>query len=440
MTEVVVGRELPLWYRDAKFGLFVHWTVGSVPAFAPLGKDPFALAREEGEFAAFARTPYAEWYWNSASIPGSPAALHHERVWNGCDYGVFVERFFDAARGWDPLRWERLMRASGARYCVMVTKHHDGVLLWPSDLPNPHRGAAWSSPRDLVGECAAAARRAGLRFGAYYSGGLDWTFGGLGIDGWRKLFSAIPQSDAYREYANAHYRELVRRYAPDVLWNDIGYPGGAGAATPLVDEFYAANPDGVVNDRFDLIGVVQGTMHADFRTVEYSSGGAPAGRSFEVCRGIGASFGYVADESEDRCIAVHDLVRLLVDTVADGGNLLLNIGPMPGGEVPWMQASRVLALGEWLAVNGDAIYASRPHPLGRLATDDGTPVRLTSGADGAAYAIVCGRTASERVRIEGLPPGQVQLLGHRGALRREADAVMLPARPSEHAVFTLRIS
>lgn len=430
---------VPDWYRDAKFGLFSHWTVGSVPAFAPTGKDPFTLAREEGEEKAFSHTPYAEWYWNSINIPGSPAAEHHERVWGDCDYSVFVERFMDAANHWDPRRWQTLMAMSGARYCVAVTKHHDGVLMWPSDVPNPTRGESWSSKRDLVGECAAAARGAGLRFGVYYSGGIDWTFQGLGIRNWRSLFEAIPQDDVYHEYADAHWRELIARYQPDVLWNDIGYPGFGAGAAGVIAEFYNTNPDGVVNDRFDVLGVMNGTSHADFRTPEYTTVVDDASAMFEVCRGIGTSFGYTESEGDDTYLSTTDLVQMFVNIVADGGNLLLNFGAMPGGEIPWAQQLRILGLGQWLAVNGLAIYGSRPFEQSRLRTNDGLDVRLTRGADGAVYAMVCGRPESRRIVIDGLPAGDVRLLGSTGSLQRTGDAVELPTRPDETPVWTLRI-
>lgn len=442
--ESLARHQVPSWYRDAKFGLFSHWTVGSVPAFAPVGRDPFTLAREEGEEKAFSHTPYAEWYWNSINIEGSPAAEHHARVWGNCDYSVFVDRFLDAARGWDERRWQDLMARSGARYCVAVTKHHDGVLMWPSDTPNPHRGQSWSSKRDLVGDCARAARSAGLRFGVYYSGGLDWTFQGAGIRNWASLFAAIPQDDVYREYADTHWRELMARYQPDILWNDIGYPRfGAGAASVIAD-FYNANPDGVVNDRFDVLGVMNGTAHADFRTPEYSTdvtpGSGDATTMFEVCRGIGTSFGYVAAEDDSTYLSIPDLITMFVNIVADGGNLLLNFGAMPGGEIPWSQQMRILAMGQWLSVNGDAIYGSRPFEASRLRTDDGIDVRMTRGADSAVYAMVCGRASDRDVVIEDLPAGDVHLLGHRETLRRSGDTVTLPTRPDDSPVWTLRIS
>ena len=119
--ESLSTRQIPKWFLDAKFGVFAHWTVGSVPSFAPTGKDPFTLAREEGEAKAFSHTPYAEWYWNSISIPGSPPAEHHAKVWGNCEYDVFVERFLEASQNWDPAHWQQVLAASGAKYCVMVT-------------------------------------------------------------------------------------------------------------------------------------------------------------------------------------------------------------------------------------------------------------------------------------------------------------------------------
>jgi len=438
--ESLRGRALPKWYDDAKFGIFAHWTVGSVPSFAPMGRDPFTLAREEGEEAAFAQTPYAEWYQNSIAIPGSPAAEYHEKVLGSPDYATFVDSFLAQSVDWKADQWRDLFRASGAKYCVFVTKHHDGVLLWPSDVPNPVHGERWQSKRDLVGECASAARDAGLRFGVYYSGGIDWTFQGLGIKSWSTLFGAIPQDDAYLEYADLHWRELMARYRPDVLWNDIGYPRFGEGAAPLIADFYNSNPDGVVNDRFDMLGVIGGRTHADFLTPEYTTEPMASGRKFEVCRGIGTSFGYMQYEDDTTYMPIPDLIRMFVDIVADGGNLLLNVGAMPGGYVPWAQQVRVLAMGQWLSVNGSAIFGSRPHEQARLVTDEDLPVRLTRGADGATYAMVCGRPGSATVRIDGLPSGDVVALSNGARVRRDGDRLILPVRPDDTPVWTLRIS
>jgi len=431
---------VPRWYDDAKFGLFAHWTVGSVPSFAPMGRDPFTLAREEGEEVAFSHTPYAEWYWNSISIPGSPAETYHREVLGNPDYSTFVDTFLNRAQDWDASHWRDVFKRSGAKYCVFVTKHHDGVLLWPSDVPNPHHGEKWQSKRDLVGECATAARDAGMRFGVYYSGGIDWTFQGLGIKSWATLFAAIPQDDAYLEYADAHWRELIQRYQPDVLWNDIGYPKFADGANPLIADFYNGNPDGVVNDRFDMLGVIQGRHHTDFTTPEYTTRPMDANKKFEVCRGIGTSFGYMQFEDDSTYMATDELITMLVNIVADGGNLLLNFGAMPGGYIPWAQQIRIIGMGQWLETNGAAIYGSRPYEQSTLTTDEGATVRLTAGSDGAVYAMVCGRPSSATVTISGLPSGDVSLLSSRGSVTRRGDTVVLRVRPDDTPVWTLRIA
>lgn len=437
--ESLLSRSLPRWFDSAKFGIFVHWYVSTVPAYAPVTDDPFTLARERGERTAFLESPYAEWYWNSLQFPESSVSKFHKENFGNTSYDEFVPQFFECASGWQPENWASLFAASGAMYCVMGTKHHDGVLLWPSDTPNPHKGDSWTSTRDIVGECADAVRSEGMRFGVYYSGGLDWTFVGPGIDGWASLYQHIPQTDEYHAYTNAHYRELIRKYRPDVLWNDIGYPGFGEGCADVVAEFYNSNPDGVVNDRFDFLGVMGGTTHADFTTPEYSTTPALGSKKFEVCRGIGTSFGYNRVEDSRTYESVEDLIRLLINVVADGGNLLLNVGPMATGEIPWEQQHRLLAIGQWLSVNGDAIYATRPHHARSLTTTDGHLVRLTVGADEATYAIVLGRPSSRMLEISGLPDGKTSLLGYSGDLPRTGDVVHLPYRPDHSPAFTLRI-
>ncbi len=431
--------ELPLWFDGAKFGIFVHWYSSTVPAYAPITDDPFTLAREKGEREAFAESPYSEWYWNSLNIEGSSVSKHHLAKYGDKPYEDFVPEWLELTKGWQPERWAELFSASGAMYCVMGTKHHDGVLLWPSATPNPYKGSAWSSSRDIVGECADAVRSEGMRFGLYYSGGIDWAFQGLGIDSWRKLYEAIPQDDEYHAYVDAHYRELISRYKPDVLWNDIGYPGFGEGAAELMAHFYNTNPEGVVNDRFDFLGVMAGKSHADFTTPEYTTKPPLGTKKFEVCRGIGTSFGYNESEDESSYASSAELIHLLVNIVAEGGNFLLNVGPMATGEIPWAQQERLLAMGQWLSVNGEAIYSSSVCRSNSLLTSEGIPVRLTAGVDGAIYAIVLGRPSSKVVHIDGLPTGDTTLLGYDGRLNRIGDDVILPYRPDNTPAFTLRV-
>jgi alpha-L-fucosidase len=181
---------------------------------------------------------------------------------------------------------------------VLVTKHHDGYCLWPTSVPNPRR-AGWHSDRDIVGELAEAVRDAGMRFGLYYSGGLDWTFDDRPIGTFADLVAAVPSDPAYGDYAEAQVHELIDRYRPAVLWNDIAWPFGGERLWRLFADYYAAVPDGVINDRwmprsavFDLVRTRAGRSvvdrfvvrsansgrtvpptppHFDVRTPEYSS-------------------------------------------------------------------------------------------------------------------------------------------------------------------------
>jgi alpha-L-fucosidase len=430
-------RPLPQWYDDAKFGIFVHWTAASVPAFAPVGPDPFTLAREHDWAYSLAHSPYVEWYQNSLSIDGSPVQRHHHEHYGDLAYDAFVDRFLDGLAGWDPEPWADLFAAAGARYVVLVTKHHDGVLLWPSDHPNPHR-PTWRADRDVVGELAAAVRARGLRFGVYYSGGLDWTFGGLPMDSIEAMLAAIPKSEEYRAYCEAHWHELIARYQPSVLWNDIASPPALDLGA-LFDRYFAAVPDGIVNDRFDLLGVHQGTTHADVLTPEYSTD-APPGRKWETCRGIGTSFGFNRAETPEDHPGADELIDLLVDVVGRGGNLLLNVGPNADGTIPAEQASRLLSIGWWLRRNGDAVHGTRPLPGA-----EGRPVRWTT--DGrAAYAVVDGAPATEAIDLPGTAIADgavVEQVGRPQPLLWSAgDAgvrVTLPFVPAPEPALALRV-
>jgi len=172
----------------------------------------------------FAHNPYAEWYANSMLLPGSPTQEHHRARWGRlARYESFGRELRKGLKDWDPAAWMDPIGASGARYVVFTAKHHDGFLLWPARRRNPRR-RAWQVSRDIVGELAEEVRARGMRFGLYYSGGLDWTFGGLPIRTHADLVGATPRSKGYAAYFDAHWRELIARYAPSILWNDIGSP------------------------------------------------------------------------------------------------------------------------------------------------------------------------------------------------------------------------
>jgi len=390
-------RPLPAWYDDAKFGIFIHWGPYAVPCFAPVDNDMGELFAEGNWAAVFRESPYTEWYLNSWSLEGSSTARHHAETHGDRTYASFVEEFRDRSRGVDVAHWAGLFAEAGARYVVPVTKHHDGFLMWRSDVPNPHR-SGWMAERDHVGELAAAVRERGLRFGLYYSGGIDWTFQPPPIADLMGLITAVPSSSAYCDYAIAHVRELIDRYEPASLWNDIGWPAPLDPNDTFA-YYYDRVPDGIVNDRFNVIAVAQGTLHADIATPEYSTTASDA-RKWEVCRGIGRSFGYNRMESEATMPSVDELVWMLVDIVARGGNLLLNVGPTADGQIPMAQAARLTALGWWLRVNGAAIYGTRPWTVAQTGVaGDGREVRYTATGD-TVHVLVPGGCQGE-LRLPG---------------------------------------
>jgi alpha-L-fucosidase len=434
-THPFADRALPPWYDDAKFGIFIHWGPYSVPCYAPVDRDMGDLFAAGDWAEVFRWSPYTEWYLNSWALEGSPTAEHHRSVYGDRDYGSFVDEFRDRSVGADPDTWAELFRAAGARYVVPVTKHHDGYLMWPSRTPNPFRDR-WSSERDVIGDLAAAVRSSGLRFGLYYSGGLDWTFVAPGIDSFPAMVANIPRTPEYAEYVTAHVDELVDLHRPSVLWNDIAWPRLLDPNDTFA-RYYERVPDGIVNDRFDVLAVRAGTLHADVTTPEYST--VPHGdRKWEVCRGIGRSFGYNRMEDESTLASVDDLVWMLVDIVGRGGNLLLNVGPTADGQIPLAQAARLTALGWWLRVNGEAIHDTRPFAGGVSGTDDGRSVRMTTrgaaGGERTVYVLVEGAPAGT-VRIAGLSPAtgaEVRMLGSPRRLAYHVDEQALAVDLPDH--------
>ncbi len=379
---------LPDWYRDAKLGIFIHWGLYSVPAWAtPIGE----LGKVDWS-KWFYQNPYAEWYLNSLRLQGSPTYQHHVKTYGAnFDYYQFAETFNEQNRSWQPAEWASLFKKTGARYVVLTTKHHDGFRLWPSDVTNPHANGRTLSPRrDLVGDLTTAVRGAGLKMGLYYSGGLDWTFTSEPIANLPDLMARVPQSEEYARYADAQYRELIHRYQPSVLWNDISYPK-TGQVREIFAEYYNSVPDGVINNRF-------GVDFADFTTPEYAKYDKITEKKWESCRGLGFSFGYNQVEGPEQVIASDALIGLLIDIVSKNGNLLLNIGPKPDGTISSIQLDRLHKLGDWLSVNGEGIFDSRPWIRPAAVAADGSDVRFTRKAD-AVYVFYLKRPPGPTLTI-----------------------------------------
>jgi alpha-L-fucosidase len=461
------ARALPAWYDQAKFGIFIHWGIWTIPAFAPRVGSIGEVFRDHYDRAA-AMLPYTEWYWNAIRVAGTPSAEFHASHYGSAPYEAFKEPFLAGLSAWDPAAWAETFRDAGAGYVVLVTKHHDGFCLWPSDVANPHR-ADWTSGRDLVGEIAAAARAAGLRFGLYYSGGLDWTFTERPLRTIADLGAGAP-GGAYPAYAERQTRELIERYQPSVLWNDISWPLGQKRLNRLFADYYAAVPEGVVNDRWrtpslaslmlrsgfarrrldDRVrramarhpdrsgGVIPPPVpHSDFRTPEYARFPDIQVKKWEATRGMSHSFGFNRNDSESDYASAETLIGDFVDGVSKNGNLLLNVGPEASGAIPAPQLARLKDFGDWLRANGQAIYGTRPWRQAETETEDGLPVRFTA-KDGDLYLTVLGAPKSEQIIVRGLTvSGETTRLADDAPATLEAKgpdlAITLPSPCSSHA-------
>jgi alpha-L-fucosidase len=426
---------LPAWYNDAKLGIFIHWGLYSVPGWAP-------IAHQTHDFEAqdyIRNNPYAEWYLNSMRIPNSPTWNYtREHYGPHFNYYDFAPMFDEQSKKWDPNAWAKVFRDAGAKYVVLTTKHHEGYTLWPSATANPFLPPdRQHATRDIVQELSEAVRSQGMRMGLYYSGGYDWTFVPGPIEVKRDYEVVKPQAEAYGQYVDAQYRELIEKYHPAVLWNDIDYPK-SGHPVDIQAEYYNAVPDGVVDDRF-------GIKHADFTSPEYATLKTISPRKWEECRGLGQSFGYNRAEGEAQTIAPDKLIALLVDIVSKNGNLLLDVGPEADGTIPPVQMERLVALGAWLRQNGEAIYGTRPWSRAEGQTADGLDVRFTR-KDDALFATVLGEPKGPAMTLKSVmlqPGSEVVLLGSAQPLKwkqaGEDVAVTLPATLPGKYAYVLRM-
>jgi alpha-L-fucosidase len=403
-ARAVRDHRVPDWWRDAKLGIFVHWTPASVPGFAPTDNEIADLLATRDP-TALAHSPYSEWYENSMRFPESPVARYHAATYGTRPYREFARDWEAALAQWDPDQWAARFAATGARYVVLVTKHHDGYCLWPTEHRNPHMDD-WACPRDVVGELAEAVRAAGMRFGLYYSGGLDSRWNPHPVGAFSDLPLALPRG-AYPAYAEAQVRELVQRYRPSVLWNDIAWPTTSATLAVLLHEYYEAVPDGVINDRFmcwspawrlmqsapvrrtiDRLvasaarkgrGIIPPTPRFfDVRTPEYTTFDDIQRTPWECVRGMDKSFGYNRASTEHDFLAHDELLWSFVDIVAKGGNLLLNVGPRgEDAAIPEEQLRRLDWLASFTSEHGHALFGTRPWER----AGDGDAVRYTSRGD-----------------------------------------------------------
>ncbi len=330
------SRPIPAWYDDAKFGIFVHWSLNSVPAIPVNNME-------------------ADWLWNSMKDPNSAASKAMRQIYGAAFRYQDLAPMFKAEL-FEPSQFAELFARSGARYVVLTSKHHDGFCLYKSDYSWNWNSVDVGPHRDLVAELSDAVRAKGLRMGLYYSL-YEW-------------FNPLYLNE-FDNYVDWHMlpqiKEVVSKYKPSVFWTDGEWDKTSAQwkSEKILAWMFNESPvkdEVVVNDRW---GSETRGAHGGFYTSEF--GGRDnwtrlsGVKKWEECRCVARSWwGFPRNNSPDDYRTTEELVHMLVEIVSQGGNLLLNVGPTREGLIPVITQQRLLELGDWLKVNGEAIYGTRP--------------------------------------------------------------------------------
>ncbi|UCD75478.1 MAG: alpha-L-fucosidase [Phycisphaerales bacterium] len=328
------------WWREARFGLFIHWGLYAIPA---------------GEWGE--GTDYAEWIMNSAHIPVE-------------QYEPFVKQFNPVK--FDADDWVRMAKDAGMKYIVITSKHHDGFCLFDSALTEYD---VMSTPfaRDILKELSEACERGGIRM-CWYHSIMDWHHPDyLPRRGWESRSAEGADYDRYVEYLRGQVTELLTNYGDiGVMWFDGQWEGTwtHEYGQPLYDLCRQLQPEVIVNDRVDKgrkghSGVVDDKYAGDFGTPEQHipATGLP-GVDWETCMTMNRHWGY--NKNDDAWKSTEDLIRKLVDIASKNGNFLLNVGPKADGTFPEPCVTRLREIGKWMKVNGEAIYGTSASPFSEL--------------------------------------------------------------------------
>lgn len=393
--ESLNSRPVPSWFEDAKFGIFIHWGLYSVPAYAPKGT-------------------YAEWYgYHMHNEESDTRRFHLANYGENFKYSDFVQFF--KAELFDAEQWVKLFENAGAKYLNIVSKHHDGFCMYKSDYAWNWNSADVGPHRDFCAELKEACEKSSVKFGAYHSV-YEW---------FNPLYLKNPE-----EYAVKHLipmlKEFVEKYRPHTLFTDGEWEHESSVwhSTDFLTWLYneSSVKDFIVpNDRWgkETRGRLGGNFTSEYGMIE---GGRSIEeledkRVFEECRGIGASFGFNRIEEAEDYLSAEDLIEMLVDLVSAGGNLLLNVGPAADGTIPVIMQERLLQIGDWLKVNGEGIYSSRKY---KKSTQQDV---CYTKRDGNIYAFLKRFPEGELALndIEFTPGIKVNLLGSDASIRTADD-------------------
>ena len=324
-------RPTPQWFTDAKFGIFIHWGVYSVPGWCTKGN-------------------YAEWYQYGLQTNDTARQKFHKIKFGDRSYYDLANDF--KAELFNPDEWAKVFEQSGAKYIVLTSKHHDGFTLWPSKEANKTWGFKWNAvdigpQRDLIADLFKAVRKTSVHAGMYYSL-YEW-------------FNPLWKSDKNKfaaEHTWPQMKDLINNYQPDVFWTDGDWEASEDVwkSKEFLSWLYnesVVKDKIVVNDRW---GSGVRFKHAGIYTPEYQPDLDFENHAWEESRGMGFSYGYNREEDAWDYNSTQSLVLQLIDKVSRGGNFLLDIGPDEHGKIPPIMQERLLQIGEWLKINGEAIY------------------------------------------------------------------------------------
>jgi alpha-L-fucosidase len=326
-------RPVPQWYKDAKFGIFIHWGVYSVPGFTKKGE-------------------YAEWYQHGLKSGDSLINRYQREKFGDLTYYQLADQF--KAELFNPDEWAKVIEGSGARYVVLTSKHHDGWANWPSKQTSlawyfPWNAAMTGPHRDLLGDLFTALRKTSVHPGMYYS-----------LYEWYNPLWLKDRPRYISDYMLPQMHDLVNTYKPDVFWTDGDWEDSDTTfrSREFLAWLYNESP---VKDRvvtYDRWGRGIRFHHGAVYTPEYQPDLDFKDHYFEENRGMGFSYGYNRAEDAWDYNSAKSLVLQLIDKVSRGGNFLLDIGPDEHGKIPPIMEERLAQIGHWMNFNNEAIYGT----------------------------------------------------------------------------------
>ena len=328
------------WWRNAKFGMFIHWGLYSVPAGTYQGKEVPGIG---------------EWIMRNANIPVA-------------DYAQYAKQFDPT--NFNATQWVKIAKDAGMKYIVITAKHHEGFAMYHTSVDNYNIYDATPWHHDPLADLADACRREHVRLGFYYSEAQDWHHpGGAAAnkhpenDVDAQHHWDVAQEGSMDDYLDnvvvPQVKELLSNYGPDtpaVLWWDtpVGMtPDRVKKLLPLLQ----LKPGIITNNRLDA-----NRSTGDYQTPEQKIPTNGLAGDWDTCMTINGTWGYKSSDQNFK--SAETLIHNLVDIASKGGNYLLNVGPTSGGEIPQPEIDRLEQMGQWMKVNGDAIYGTTGSPFG----------------------------------------------------------------------------